>query len=170
MLEQRPTTHAPMSTAAASSPAHKRVARIVQQIAPHNTAAADTAVPQAKHAKHAPPVSLTAHLATLTPILGSDQSLPTLLLSLAAASAEISSLLRASTVAKIGSQNNFGDAQLNVDVDTHKVRPEREIPKGRDRSPRATRSANSAFMATRERGAELDGEVDGSVDGRGAKS
>lgn len=97
--------------------AHTRLAHICRQIAPQPTAAA--AVPQSKHAQ---PVSLAAHLATLTPLIGSDQALATLLLSLASASAEISSILRGSTVAKIGSANNFGDLQLNVDVDTHEVR------------------------------------------------
>lgn len=109
------TKHALMSSAS-SLAAHKRVAHIVQQLAPQPTAAAT--VPKAKFAR---PVTLAAHLATLTPIIGSDQALPSLLLSLAAASAEISSILRGSTVAKIGSANEFGDMQLNVDVDTHEV-------------------------------------------------
>jgi len=66
-----------------------------------------------------PPVTLSDHLASLSLVMGSDQALPHLLQSLAAACAEIASLLRFSGVSAVGSSNAFGDKQLNVDVSTH---------------------------------------------------
>lgn len=56
-------------SAAAANTAHKRVAHICQQIAPQPTAAAS--VPKSKHSE---PVSLAAHLATLTPLIGDPSS------------------------------------------------------------------------------------------------
>jgi len=69
------------------------------------------------------PVTLSAHLNSVLTSHGTatdtDQSLHQLLISLANATADISRLLRGMHVAAVGSSNEFGDKQLNVDVETH---------------------------------------------------
>jgi sedoheptulose-bisphosphatase len=102
---QSPTN---MSLPAVASAAPARLARVLQM------------TPLATSASSAPPASdsLSSFLATLRPCQV-DRALPTLLLSLSSAAAEIAVILRGMAVSSVHSSNTFGDEQLNVDIATH---------------------------------------------------